>query len=154
MPELDYDIPPQCPGCLKFLTGYTAADNDPEAKPEPGDLTICIGCALPLIFTDDLQVRKVGKGELDEKQMLEFMRSLGKLPDIKVIIDALKKRDGEDAVPPSVNAIVIGVDIHGRVCLDFHKKIKRLALSPKHVVDLAQTMIEAAEHSLKYHKDT
>ena len=54
-----------CPYCGKKLSAATSATpDDPDAVPEPGCVTVCISCASPLVFADDLTVRALAKDEL------------------------------------------------------------------------------------------
>jgi hypothetical protein len=63
----DTRLPPSpCPYCGKVNDGALAADLDkPDASPSPGDITVCIECASPLIFTEALRLRKPWPGEVD-----------------------------------------------------------------------------------------
>jgi serine protease inhibitor ecotin len=38
---------------------------NPDAKPDPGDVTICIQCAQLLVFTGDLTLRAAKPGEIE-----------------------------------------------------------------------------------------
>jgi hypothetical protein len=46
--------PSACPHCGKRLDRATAADPADKVPPEPGSLSICIGCGAVLIFGADL----------------------------------------------------------------------------------------------------
>lgn len=47
--DVDHRLPPQrCPLCDHRLDAASALDSD--AAPTPGDLTVCISCASPLVF--------------------------------------------------------------------------------------------------------
>ena len=55
-----------CPFCGHRLDSAMAADPaNPDAKPDPGDVTICISCAQILVFTDDLTLRASMPGEIE-----------------------------------------------------------------------------------------
>lgn len=58
-------IPPSlCPAC-----GYlsTAAETlaDPEARPDPGSISLCLSCGAIGLFADDLTIRAPYFGELE-----------------------------------------------------------------------------------------
>jgi hypothetical protein len=56
-----------CPYCGKRLDSAMAADpQHPDATPDPGDLSICISCASPLVFTAKLTLRKPFPGEIPQ----------------------------------------------------------------------------------------
>jgi hypothetical protein len=55
----------QCPECGHVLDAAEAVD-DPEVRPSPGDLSICIKCSAILIFTEDMSIRLATDAELDE----------------------------------------------------------------------------------------
>jgi hypothetical protein len=38
---------------------------NPDAAPDPGDVTVCISCAQLLVFTDDLTLRAPMPGEVE-----------------------------------------------------------------------------------------
>lgn len=52
----------RCPYCDTLLDAATPAEGD--AVPEPGDLSVCIKCASPLVFDGHLRLRKPYLGEL------------------------------------------------------------------------------------------
>jgi hypothetical protein len=55
-----------CPFCGQRLDSAIAADPaNPDAQPDPGDVTICISCAQILVFTDDLTLRASMPGEVE-----------------------------------------------------------------------------------------
>jgi hypothetical protein len=54
-----------CPTCGKFLDAMSRMVDD-DARPRPGDVTVCIGCAAVLVIKHDLTVRLPTPGELDD----------------------------------------------------------------------------------------
>ena len=61
----------RCPYCDILLDAATPAEGD--AVPEPGDLSVCIKCASPLVFDDKLILRKPWPGELADSPQLDAM---------------------------------------------------------------------------------
>lgn len=60
--------PSHCPYCdylLDAATNFLSKDG-----PTPGDWTICASCAQPLIFGDDMVVRKPRAGELEAQEAI------------------------------------------------------------------------------------
>lgn len=55
--------PSNCPTCGTRLEAATFVGDDNRA-PEPGDVTICIGCTAILRFTEDLSLRILPADEL------------------------------------------------------------------------------------------
>jgi len=55
-----------CPRCGYILDAATATEFNPEASPEPGDVTICVKCRSVLIFDAKLIPRKPTHEELGE----------------------------------------------------------------------------------------
>jgi hypothetical protein len=53
----------RCPFCDHK---FDAASGEGTEAPKPGDLTICLYCASPLRFTDDLTVRAMTRAEIAE----------------------------------------------------------------------------------------
>jgi hypothetical protein len=52
----------RCPYCEHRFDAATSIGSD--AVPKPGDLTLCISCASPLVFTATLTARKPLPGEI------------------------------------------------------------------------------------------
>lgn len=50
--------PDTCPHCGELLDAATPSPLNRDAKPRKGDVSICLTCAGPLVFGDDLKVRK------------------------------------------------------------------------------------------------
>lgn len=64
-----------CPYCDHRLD--RACGIDEATRPSPGDVTMCIDCALPLVFTDDMSVRKPNIAEqfaLDQDLRLSVLQ--------------------------------------------------------------------------------
>lgn len=53
-----------CISCRKELDA--ASGVGVEAKPEPGDVTVCIGCGHIMVFADDLRLRNPKDDEMRE----------------------------------------------------------------------------------------
>ena len=76
----------RCPYCGKILDRASATPGSPGAAPEPGDLTVCIECASPLVFDEALRVRKPWPGEVDISD-----------PELARVIHAIRSRDRRKA---------------------------------------------------------
>jgi hypothetical protein len=50
--------PDNCPYCDTHLDAITPGPGNPDATPEPGDITVCIGCCHVLVFDRDMKTRK------------------------------------------------------------------------------------------------
>lgn len=77
-------IPRQpCPYCLTPLDCATAGDPaEPRAVPKPGDVTVCIMCASPLRFDENLHIRALRKGEFEEIATPELHRVMAAVRSI------------------------------------------------------------------------
>ena len=53
----------KCPGCGHHFNAASATRIHPEA-PKPGDLTVCIQCARPLIYEANLTLRLLRREEV------------------------------------------------------------------------------------------
>ena len=54
--EVDHHVPlTHCPFCGKELDGASGTNGD--QAPRPGDFSVCIGCASPLVFGPDLSLQ-------------------------------------------------------------------------------------------------
>jgi hypothetical protein len=60
----------RCPRCRHVLNAATSATDD--ARPEAGDVSICIGCALYLIFVDGGAGLTVRAGTADDVRALSL----------------------------------------------------------------------------------
>ena len=70
----------RCPSCGYQFDSATALEN-PDAKPKPGDLSICLNCGEWLTFADDLTVRLLESKEFQAlphhiRKRLDFGRTL------------------------------------------------------------------------------
>lgn len=84
-------IPPQrCPGCLFELDGVHCFGD--ESRPEPGDFTVCIQCAMLLRFGDDMVLVQAALADVDESVREEFAKMIA-------TIEALSA-GGKRVVPP------------------------------------------------------
>lgn len=69
---------PKCSARIEFATAAPGPGMDPEASPQPGDLTICINCSTFLIFEKDLSLSLMTKelfDSLEEEDKL-FLQQL------------------------------------------------------------------------------
>jgi hypothetical protein len=58
-------LPPQmCLSCGRLVDA--ASDVEGKSVPKPGDVTICIGCAHVMVFTEDLKLREPTAQEAEE----------------------------------------------------------------------------------------
>jgi hypothetical protein len=55
-----------CPACGTLLEASSSLVEDSEARPEPGDCTMCLGCGTILIYTPDMLVRVASPSDLAE----------------------------------------------------------------------------------------
>jgi len=54
----------RCPVC-GTMNDVVECVNDPAKKvPQPGDLTLCKKCAMPLVFTENLRLRRLTVAEV------------------------------------------------------------------------------------------
>ena len=82
----------ECLGCGKLL-GAAADPTDDDAVPEPGDITICIGCGYLMVFADDLTFREIREDEILEvplDQVSRLQRALTTLINVPNV-DSVKK---------------------------------------------------------------
>ena len=75
-----------CPHCGKKLDAVTEVHNE-EVKPSKGDITICIGCFNPLIFDDDIKLRKM---TADDKTNIDIITINKHIADVRAIIKRRK----------------------------------------------------------------
>jgi len=61
----------RCPYCDTLLDAASPAKGD--AVPEPGDASVCIKCASPLVFDKDLRLRKPLPGEVSNSPALDVV---------------------------------------------------------------------------------
>jgi hypothetical protein len=83
MPEEIRPVPTgHCVACFHKLEATTATAGDLDAKPNPGDFTICFYCGTPMRFGATLQLQGVTPQELDElpdedrRSLLRVMRAV------------------------------------------------------------------------------
>lgn len=69
-----------CPTCGKTLN---AATHMTDARPSPGDCTVCLGCQDILIFTEELDLRQPTDQELEKLPLLEISRIQRVLTEVK-----------------------------------------------------------------------
>ena len=55
----------RCPWCGALADAATNLTG--EAGPEPGDITLCLGCTSPLQFNDRMQLAKISDAELRDR---------------------------------------------------------------------------------------
>jgi transcription elongation factor Elf1 len=62
----DHRLPrqPTCPSCGKLLDGAAGVATD--ARPEPGDVSVCVYCGHLMAFADDLTLRELTAAEMHE----------------------------------------------------------------------------------------
>lgn len=66
---------PKCPNCGKLLDGFTAM-SDPGTVPTPGSVTVCAYCAVPLEFTEGLNLQVLDMDKLDSGSLAELRRAI------------------------------------------------------------------------------
>ena len=74
-----YEVPgAHCPNCGKWVDGATGVSAD--ARPSPGDISICIYCSHLSAYADDLTLRHLTDEEMIEiagdKHILAAMRAI------------------------------------------------------------------------------
>ena len=63
--DIDHRVPgSRCPLCGHKLDAAMGIDSD--EPPDPGDYSVCINCASPLVYNDDLSLRLMTGQELRE----------------------------------------------------------------------------------------
>ncbi len=78
-----------CPYCGQRFDAATAADpNKSDAVPEPGDITVCIGCASILVFNKNLTVSVPGRREINVTEEIRIAQRAVRM------LDRRKKNDG------------------------------------------------------------
>jgi hypothetical protein len=77
-----------CPTCGKVFDSATCATGN-EA-PKPGDVTVCFGCGMILVFTEDMGVRPMTPSERADfrlspawPEMVKAQRALDKMLSTK-----------------------------------------------------------------------
>ena len=53
-----------CPACGTLLD--SASDMESDAVPEPNDVSVCLRCGVPLVFNQDMSLRRMTTDEVDE----------------------------------------------------------------------------------------
>lgn len=57
--------PDRCPHCGAYVDAAGEADGT-EGGPEQGSISICLYCARPSVFDNDLRLRKMTPAQMDE----------------------------------------------------------------------------------------
>jgi hypothetical protein len=73
--------PAWCPQCFTILDASTCMTSS-DAKPEPGDFTICIGCASVLLFTPQMDLELSSLEAIPTHSRMGFAR----------VVQAVKER--------------------------------------------------------------
>ena len=88
----------KCSYCGKLFTQAAAAHWNPSSLPEPGSVSICVGCGSLHVFGDDLHLRRPTEEEL------AVMKADGEFWDeITRYCENLKRAVGAFVIPPSEN---------------------------------------------------
>ena len=77
-----------CPVCGSLLDAASSIDHD--KKPKPGDVSICIYCAYPLIFEENYRIREPTDEERKVIMADPFIQRA-----IKLCRDQIKERLGK-----------------------------------------------------------
>jgi hypothetical protein len=56
----------RCLNCGARMDGLGTGDRDVEAKPEPGDVAVCIKCGAVMKLDENLRLRGMTEAEMDE----------------------------------------------------------------------------------------
>ena len=78
----------ECPRCQHRLNA--AARPGDMAGPRPGDLAVCAYCAMPMMYTPSLTVRRLSKSEmesLDGEEALELMDRMRTVRSLKSVLN-------------------------------------------------------------------
>ena len=54
----------ECLGCGKRMDGATGVDH--RSRPQPGNITVCIGCGHIMAFADDMRMRNLTDEEMHD----------------------------------------------------------------------------------------
>jgi hypothetical protein len=73
--------PSACPHCGKLLDAVTSEQPEP---PEPGDVTVCLGCATVLLFDEGMQLVLPSPAALDEilaqaPRLIDYVQAVAKV---------------------------------------------------------------------------
>jgi len=66
-----------CPKCSKFINAATAVEGD--SRPEPGDVTVCIGCSGMLQYDSNMKLKELSLQELasmDDEARTELLKAV------------------------------------------------------------------------------
>jgi len=67
--------PDTCPHCKRMLDAAAVSTGE-SIEPSPGDVTVCLRCGHPMVFTEAMRVRSMTPEEwqaLSEKQRRELL---------------------------------------------------------------------------------
>lgn len=78
--------PSNCPHCGLNMDCASSTDGV-HAKPEEGDLSVCIGCATPLTFDSNLMLKALTNEQINQLPVLSQI-------DLKRTVLAVKKLRG------------------------------------------------------------
>jgi hypothetical protein len=77
--------PTTCTNCRKVVDAASGVATD--AKPDPGDFTICLACGHLMVFADDLTLRDLNDDEIVEiagdRRVLAVQRARGMVAKMK-----------------------------------------------------------------------
>lgn len=86
--------PSSCPHC-NYLMDAAFSPGDESARPNPGDLTICINCAEILQFDADLMMQKV-PDEIMKDIQEGSPEQYEQLKQIRMAVIMLRKKEDKD----------------------------------------------------------
>lgn len=70
--RFSFDNP--CPVCLSNLDACTHISGEKDGTPREGDLTVCVYCGAPLIFTKNLRYKVLPSEALNDPQLPEIFK--------------------------------------------------------------------------------
>lgn len=88
----------KCPACEHPINAAGTIDAKDTYVAEPGDITVCYGCACVLVYADDMSVRLPTTKELVETPPEQQAEITDLQKKIKLLIDLFPKGPSE---PPS-----------------------------------------------------
>ena len=78
----------QCPYCGHIVDRVMVGPDTPDVRPLPGDVTVCIQCASPMIFGDNLKLRAP-----DAEELLE----ISVMPEVLTVVQAIVSTRRKDS---------------------------------------------------------
>jgi hypothetical protein len=74
--------PTYCPGCKCIVNGHF---HETQAKPEPGNYSVCVYCQTLSVYAQDMSLTKVDIDSLDPELQKEVHLMLAQMRDVSNI---------------------------------------------------------------------